>query len=120
MAKISAISSDTERCFRYNGFYREPNHFVFIGDSRIRQIFFTFQNFLKGGDFVDSNVVIDNNVVVDNVVAGNTDGTTATNEEEFKPHHDLSWSSGVWNLKLDFVWAPVVNDSAIQVISSDP
>ena len=28
------ISSDTERCFRYNGFYGEPNHFVFIGDSR--------------------------------------------------------------------------------------
>ncbi len=36
-------------------------------------------------------------------------------EEVFKAHHDLSWSSGALNLKLDFVWAPVVNESMIQV-----
>ncbi len=51
MKYLSLVFRDTERCFRYNGFYREANHFVFVGDSRMRQIFLTFQNFMKNGDF---------------------------------------------------------------------
>ena len=30
---------DCERCFRLNRFYGRPNHILFVGDSRVRQLY---------------------------------------------------------------------------------
>ena len=43
------IFRDAERCFRYNGFYARKNQFVFVGDSRIRQIYFAMKRLLEIG-----------------------------------------------------------------------
>ena len=89
-----------------------------------------FKNFLENGEFDDANERKTNDAGADvraDVSAGKTSSLNGnvktslqndayvTTEEVFKAHHDLSWSSGVWNLKLDFIWAPIVNESMIQV-----
>lgn len=36
------VFSDTRHCFRYLKFWGRFNHFVFIGDSRVRQLYYSF------------------------------------------------------------------------------
>lgn len=76
---------DAERCFRYNDFYGHKNHFVFIGDSRIRQIFNSLRILLASS--LDPKDI----------------------DEEYPAHFDLDWQSEEQNLKLGFIWAPVLN-----------
>ncbi len=46
---FGASYSDIDRCFRYNAFFGNRNHFVFVGDSRVRQIFHSMKNLLTDG-----------------------------------------------------------------------
>jgi len=87
---------DTERCFRYNAFYNRENHFVFIGDSRIRQLYLATKLLLEKG----------------------LDPTDVVGVDEYVPpiHHDLNWEQPGQNLKLDFFWAPIPNKSMIKVL----
>ena len=83
--------TDAERCFRYNGFYGRPNHFVFIGDSRIRQLYNAQQRLLELGR-----------------------GPLEEAEQGNPVHHDLHWANN--EVILDFIWAPVINGTMIQAV----
>lgn len=41
---------DTRRCFRYLAFWGNHNHFVFIGDTRLRDLYQGFVNYLRPPD----------------------------------------------------------------------
>lgn len=41
---------DTRRCFRYLAFWGNQNRFVFIGDTRLRDLYLGFVNYLKPKD----------------------------------------------------------------------
>jgi hypothetical protein len=90
-----AIFRDAERCFRYNAFYNGQNHFVFVGDSRLRQLYLATRLLLETG--VDPTDVVD--------------------VDHYLPpiHGDLSWEQRGQNLKLDFFWAPFPNKTMIEV-----
>lgn len=42
--------TDTRRCFRYLAFWGNQNHFVFIGDARLRDVYQGFVDYLKRPD----------------------------------------------------------------------
>ena len=83
--------TDTERCFRYNRFWGGQNHLVYIGDSRVRQLYLSTRRWAEAG--VEQDVT--------KPWAG--------------PGH-LAWDNAAQNLKLDFYWAPAVNDSMMEVL----
>lgn len=41
---------DTRRCFRYLAFWGNHNHFVFIGDTRLRDLYQTFVDYVRPKD----------------------------------------------------------------------
>lgn len=85
--KRLGVSSDAERCFRYNAFYGRRNHLAFVGDSRTRQLYLATRRLLETGQ--------------------DPEGV----EVQVKAHSDLRWESGSLNLRLDFYWAPQLNGS---------
>lgn len=41
---------DTRRCFRYLAFWGNQNHFVFVGDTRLKDLYQSFVNYVKPTD----------------------------------------------------------------------
>ena len=83
--------TDTDRCFRYNNFWGKKNHLVYAGDWRVRQLYSATQRWLEGGLEPATAWEDSHRIGADN--------------------RDLSWESPALNLRVDFIWAPVVNDS---------
>jgi len=81
--------TDSERCFRYNRFWGRRNHLVYIGDSRVRQLYTASRHWIEAG-----------------MDQGDIHGGI-----EYNNHADLSWENSAQNLKLDFIWAPMVNET---------
>lgn len=54
MKKHYFIPSDTRKCFRYLAFWGTQNHFVFIGDVRIRSLYLEMVNHLKPPNDADN------------------------------------------------------------------
>ena len=44
---------DCERCFRLNRFYGRPNHILFVGDSRVRQLYHAIRGLNMDGSDPD-------------------------------------------------------------------
>ncbi|XP_059469024.1 N-acetylneuraminate 9-O-acetyltransferase [Neocloeon triangulifer] len=80
--------TDTRRCFRYLAFLGRHNHFVFVGDSRIRQL---YEAFLKQLDSKTSSSLL------------------YEAKPESHAHTDLSFGDAQLRLKVQFIWSPVVN-----------
>ncbi|KAF5292887.1 hypothetical protein FQR65_LT11139 [Abscondita terminalis] len=74
---------DTRRCLRYLAFYGKQSHFVFIGDSRIRQLYIALVEHLQlqHNDFVS----LENLTHVDNKL----------------------------RLKIEFIWSPYVSHDMV-------
>ena len=97
----------------------ETNHFVFVGDSRIRQLYFqVLQNvdpdaqpyILESADAVDSYFNSQNaEQQVPNV------GDTSSRPLE-KAHRHLSYNNTLLSLRMSFFWVPVFNQSAVDLI----
>ena len=90
--------TDSERCFRYNNFWGKKNHLVYVGDERVRQLYSATRRWLEAGQ------------------------EPATVWEESQRHtgqerSNLSWESGALNLKVEFLWAPMVDDTMTKVLS---
>lgn len=45
-----ALSSDTTKCLRYIAFYGTNTHFIFIGDTKIQDLYIAFVHHLKEDD----------------------------------------------------------------------
>lgn len=77
-------------CLRYIAYWGGKNNIVFLGDSRIRQL---YNAFIK---------------------------TCSPNEESinshFPAHHDLQYKEHDLRLEVRFLWQPIVNESMAQVL----
>ena len=90
--------TDSERCFRYNNFWGKKNHLVYVGDERVRQLYSATRRWLEAGQ------------------------EPATMWEESQRHNthersNLSWESGALNLRVEFLWAPFVDDTMTKALS---
>lgn len=80
--------TDTKRCLRYLAFWGHPNHFVFIGDSRIRQLYLAFVNHLDSRE-----------------------GISITPAPE--RHSDFSYGDSKLRLRVEFIWSPYISRQMI-------
>lgn len=82
-------------CFRYIAFWGGRNHIVFLGDSRIRQLYFEYIEALSINQF------------------NNHKHNQQKNSSEVI-HHDLEHHDDNLNLKIQFLWRPMVNRSFVE------
>ncbi|XP_053207163.1 N-acetylneuraminate 9-O-acetyltransferase-like [Panonychus citri] len=76
---------DSRVCLRYIAYWGGQNYIVFIGDSRIRQLYYAFIN------LINPNL---DTPIVDSPV-----------------HHDMKVEEKDLHLKVEFLWRPVINES---------
>nr|XP_018910627.1 PREDICTED: CAS1 domain-containing protein 1 [Bemisia tabaci] len=81
---------DTNRCFKYLAFWGRMNHFVFMGDSRLRGL---YQEFVK--QFQPS-----------------IPGTSDISEKPI--HSDLNFADASLKLVVEFIWSPFVSKRMTQ------
>src|SRR5690349_18506336 len=78
---------DTRMCMQYIAYWGGRNKIVFMGDSRIRQIYNSFTRHVASHDNVGAQFA----------------------------HHDLYYSEKDKNLDVEFLWQPVLNSSMFEV-----
>nr|CAD7458913.1 unnamed protein product [Timema tahoe] len=83
---------DTKRCLLYLVYLKQHNHFVFIGDSRIRQL---YTGLLEHLDHRDQ---------------GDPTSTTGPDNQ----HSDLNYINSKLRIKVDFIWSPYVSPHMVQ------
>lgn len=77
---------DTLNCMQYISYWGGRNHIVFVGDSRIRRLYYELVGFLSNEDEVQLTV-----------------------------HQDLNYIDGKNNLQVDFLWHPYVDENMSNV-----
>ncbi|XP_023288238.1 N-acetylneuraminate 9-O-acetyltransferase [Orussus abietinus] len=81
--------TDSRRCLRYLAFMGHHNHFVFSGDTRIRQLYKTFvSQFIVDGKASDLSNLPENS--------------------------DLTFDDAQLRLKVQFLWRPTLDNSMIE------
>lgn len=86
---------DTRRCFRYLAFWGNQNHFVFIGDTRLRDLYQGFVNYLRPQDEEEDGEVDGQ----DGKKKGDPDNGTRLNA-------DLEYLDYKLRLRVNYVYAP--------------
>lgn len=81
--------TDSRRCLHYRAFIGHKNHFVFIGDSRIHQLYKSF------------------------VSQFTIDGKSYSEPVDFSPKIDLNFHDMQLRLKVEFLWRPRLNDAMV-------
>ncbi|KAF7995354.1 hypothetical protein HCN44_006461 [Aphidius gifuensis] len=81
--------TDSRRCLRYRAFMGHKNNFVFVGDTRIHQLYKSF------------------------VAQFTIDGKTYSDPIDFSPKVDLNFNDIQLGLKVEFLWRPRVNDDMV-------
>ncbi|XP_071148992.1 N-acetylneuraminate (7)9-O-acetyltransferase-like isoform X2 [Mytilus edulis] len=81
--------SDARMCMHYISYWGKRNHIAFLGDSRIRQLYYEFVNLL-------SNEPVKN----------------------YKAHTNLHFKDDEIKVSADFLWHPMVNTSMFYVYKS--
>ncbi|XP_014250867.1 N-acetylneuraminate 9-O-acetyltransferase [Cimex lectularius] len=79
---------DTRRCIRYLAFFGRHNHFIFIGDNRVLEIYKAFLNHLIGWE----------------------GGRTKQEENKPQAFRNHSVSDSQLRVTVDFIWSPYVSD----------
>ena len=77
-------------CMRYIAYWGGKNNIVFMGDSRIRQLYYAFTRLVSA--------------------------QTMSDQPDFgiAAHHDLTFHAADLNLNINFLWRPVLNGSVFQ------
>ncbi|XP_054721420.1 N-acetylneuraminate 9-O-acetyltransferase-like [Uloborus diversus] len=83
----SYTSSDSQMCLRYIAYWGGKTHVVFIGDSRIRQLFYGFVTMVS----------------------------PKYEMQELIAHKDLHYIDEELKFKVDFLWAPMVNETMFNI-----
>ncbi|XP_029649299.1 N-acetylneuraminate 9-O-acetyltransferase-like isoform X1 [Octopus sinensis] len=81
--------SDVRMCMHYISYWGGRNHIAFVGDSRIRQLYFEFMKLVSTTDI-----------------------------PERKVHNDLHYDDDQISARVDFLWQPMVNTSMYYVYKS--
>ena len=93
--------TDTERCFKYARFWGGHNHLVFIGDSRVRQLYLSTRRWVESGREQEPSQT--------------SPGWTDLNHQG---DLNLQWDNLAQNLRLDYYWAPLVNESMMEILET--
>jgi len=93
---------DTTRCLRYASYIDNWNHFVFIGDSRIRQLYFELL------EIIDPHGKPS--------VIGSTDTERNVTSLE-KAHQSLTFNVPHLGFYMSFYWIPILNESVANLVS---
>ncbi|CAH0545848.1 unnamed protein product [Brassicogethes aeneus] len=80
--------ADTRKCLRYIAYYGKESHFVFIGDSRIRELYISFVEHLKQDE----------------------DNLLYLTE---KPMTNLTHIDNNLKIKVEFIWSPFISKEMI-------
>ncbi|BFZ21935.1 hypothetical protein BsWGS_24974 [Bradybaena similaris] len=80
--------ADAKTCMHYVSYWGGHNHFAFVGDSRIRQLYYEFIGLINDKLDVDT-----------------------------KAHTDLQFHDSKINIKVDFLWQPMVNATMYDVFN---
>ncbi|KAJ9581661.1 hypothetical protein L9F63_023160, partial [Diploptera punctata] len=83
--------TDTRRCLRYLAFWGKHNHFVFIGDSRMRQLYLAFLHHLYPQQ----------------------ENTSTMAPPPDRLHSDQSFGDSKLRLHVQFIWSPYVSKRMI-------
>ncbi|GFU04031.1 n-acetylneuraminate 9-O-acetyltransferase [Nephila pilipes] len=83
----SYSSGDSQMCLQYIAYWGGKTHVVFIGDSRIRQLYFGFVS------LINPKYVIENNIA----------------------HHNIHYTDKELKVRIDFIWAPMVNQTMFDI-----
>jgi hypothetical protein len=112
---------DSENCLRKTRFMTgEESHWAFVGDSRIRQLYFEVLKLLDP-DAEPLVVAKDSNgnnldmLVIDEpyrVSAITTDKETVDSRPLEKVHSSLTYKNSPFSLRMTFFWRPTFNQSA--------
>ncbi|XP_023335374.1 N-acetylneuraminate 9-O-acetyltransferase [Eurytemora carolleeae] len=86
--------TDSERCFRYSRFWGKSNHFVYVGDSRVHQLYSATRLWLESGSEPS---------MLKPTAAG-------------QPLSHSVWENSEQNLKLEYIPAPEVDTSMQQAL----
>ncbi|XP_064465958.1 N-acetylneuraminate 9-O-acetyltransferase-like [Ornithodoros turicata] len=78
-------NAESRMCMRYIAYWGGKNHIVFLGDSRIRQLYLAFLRQVQA--------------------------SASASEGDTKPQHDLKFIDKDLKLTVEFIWQPVVNTS---------
>ena len=92
--------TDTERCFKYNRFWGGHNHLVFIGDTRVRQLYLSTRRWAESGR--------------EQEVSQTSPGSAPVTKGDL----NLQWDNLAQNLKLDYYWAPLVNENMMEILET--
>ncbi|XP_046397120.1 N-acetylneuraminate 9-O-acetyltransferase [Ischnura elegans] len=107
--------TDTRQCLRYLAFWGTHNHFVFIGDSRIRQLYLAFLSHL---DPSHGNVARIPHLASSPVLPLSSSSSKAeylsTQLQNAQVHTDLTFQDSKLRLRVDFVWSPLVSKHMIE------
>lgn len=112
---------DVETCLKYVKYYNRRNHFVFIGDSRIRQIFeqFVYQ--------LDPSLLKNDGPSTLSSTANQPSSTSTTTNATTIPKPDpahaiaqptLTYSNKQLDLVIDFIWKPMIDESLYNLIEN--
>lgn len=112
------LNSDASRCFKHASYVvGDVSYVAFIGDSRIRQLFFQF---LKEVDPEAKPSILDSDY--SNQEFGEEIEVEASKAEDTRPlekaHKSLTYNSTKLAFQVDFFWMPVVNESTVDIIHS--
>ncbi|XP_042898076.1 N-acetylneuraminate (7)9-O-acetyltransferase isoform X2 [Parasteatoda tepidariorum] len=83
----SYSSGDSRMCLQYIAYWGGKTYIVFIGDSRVRQLFYSFVS------LIDPKYVVENKYV----------------------HHDLQFSDEELKVNVEFIWSPMVNETMYDI-----
>ncbi|KAI1285807.1 N-acetylneuraminate 9-O-acetyltransferase [Halotydeus destructor] len=79
--------ADSRMCMRYIAYWGGTNHIVFMGDSRIRQLYNTFTRLVSTKNYAGPSFA----------------------------HHDLTLTDSNLNLETEFIWAPIINGTMFEM-----
>jgi len=88
--------TDSERCFRYSRFWGKSNHFVYVGDSRVYQVFSSTRDWLHAESKRPHQKKI-------------------SNINDMSSSH-IVWENSAQSLKLEFIPALEVDGSMIKAL----
>lgn len=114
---------DTSKCLRLAGSMSvEHNHWVFVGDSRIRQLYFEV---LRHMDSNGEPTIVENDTVGEYqffTLKGtpSADDADENKSEDSRPvekaHRSLTYANPQIALRLSFFWRPIFNASAVDLL----
>ena len=113
------------KCYRQAGYLdKEYNHWIFIGDSRIRQLYFEVLRRVnsKAEPLIIKTDALPNYTEFVQPELSNLNEEVEITEEDARPlekaHKSLTYNATSLSLRITFFWRPVFNSSVVELLNN--